>query len=1012
MRRTPARKPAPSCGLPALTGRLVLALALGVTATPSWGAAGHHPTDDQRHERGFPLVHAIEPVGAEVLAQNFGVASCPDGLLVVGNLGGVLTFDGARWQVYPIGNGRSVFSIACDAAGHIAVGGVDEIGLMEPDALGELQYRSLVAELPPELRNFGQVNYVAAVPGGFAFVSPRWLARWHGAPPPSDPPTGAHPTGDHLSVIERYDGAPPFSHPFAVGQDLYVWNRVGLYRLQGDELVLAPGGEAFRGRRIDAVEQLAGGLLISLRGDGVYRLEGGALSSLPSEVSAWAKRNRVLTSIRLPDGRIVLGSVLGGLALLSPTGELERLIDTRSGLPDDLVYSLAVDHEGALWAGLNLGLARIEVGSAISLLDRRTGLQGSVYTVERHAGQLWVGTAAGLFAERATVQGAEAAAAGRVSISFDAVPGILPSAWSLLSVDDDLLVGSAGGLVVVRQGRATTLAGTESLVVYSLTRSRHQPARVWLGTDDGLGAIRHDAAGWHFEGLVAGSPREVRQIIETSGGRLWLSSSLDEATGLLAPEPGQPADAIHRLAVQEPDEWAFCALQGRVFGVAKYHLGWLDEDTGVVVDEPQLHPLLGGNRVVEDAAGNLWTNSRPPRVLRRAAQGFEREARVLYELGHRDIETIFAEPDGAVWLASGVGLYRFTSAEGVATPPLRPPLLSRVSVAGKPLFFGSGLGELPVSQLAAGPRRLRIELAPLSSRPGLQYQTRLDPLDEDWGPPSIDPFVELTQVPAGRFTFRARLIGPSSEAGPETAWTFRVLPRWYQTPWAFALASGLALAGVRAYGRMRSRALAVRARDLEERVAAQTLELQQKVEQLGRAHSELARANERLEALSLQDELTGIANRRRLQQVLVAEWARASRQGSSIAFILLDLDHFKQLNDSRGHLEGDLCLQAVARFLAHKVQRAGDVVARYGGEEFCILLPATTLEQACSLAEQLREGIEELALSHPDGGVITASLGVASWVPQPGQEPEDLVEAADTALYRAKTEGRNRVRTA
>jgi diguanylate cyclase (GGDEF)-like protein len=183
------------------------------------------------------------------------------------------------------------------------------------------------------------------------------------------------------------------------------------------------------------------------------------------------------------------------------------------------------------------------------------------------------------------------------------------------------------------------------------------------------------------------------------------------------------------------------------------------------------------------------------------------------------------------------------------------------------------------------------------------------------------------------------------------------------------------------------------------------------VEELRRAHTGLAAANARLEELSLQDDLTGIANRRSLQQALEEEWSRARRHGQPVAFVLMDLDYFKLLNDTHGHREGDLCLRTVARFLAGAVRRTGDLVARYGGEEFGVLLPQTGLAGALQVAEQLREGIEALEISHQAAppGRITASFGVAALTPEPGQRPEILIEAADLALYRAKTEGRNRV---
>jgi len=238
-----------------------------------------------------------------------------------------------------------------------------------------------------------------------------------------------------------------------------------------------------------------------------------------------------------------------------------------------------------------------------------------------------------------------------------------------------------------------------------------------------------------------------------------------------------------------------------------------------------------------------------------------------------------------------------------------------------------------------------------------------------------------------------------------------VPPRWYATGWATALWAVALLAGMSGYTRLRSRTLSRRAAHLEARVAKQTEELRRTLGELQRAHDELEVANEQLEELSLKDALTGVANRRHLQQVLEDEWTRSRRSRRPVGFALLDLDHFKLLNDTRGHREGDLCLYTVARFLAGAVRRPADLVARYGGEEFAVLLPDTDLDGAMELAEHLRQGIETLALPHlaAPTGRITASIGVAAIVPAAGQRLEVLVEAADLALYRAKTGGRNRV---
>ena len=182
-------------------------------------------------------------------------------------------------------------------------------------------------------------------------------------------------------------------------------------------------------------------------------------------------------------------------------------------------------------------------------------------------------------------------------------------------------------------------------------------------------------------------------------------------------------------------------------------------------------------------------------------------------------------------------------------------------------------------------------------------------------------------------------------------------------------------------------------------------QVEQKTEQI-------RKTNEILQELSEQDGLTGIANRRRFDMKLNAEWSRARRSGSPLSLLLIDIDAFKALNDEYGHLRGDECLVTVARTMNSMALRSVDLVARYGGEEFAVILPGTDLPGAMEVGERLRATIQALGVPHNGsrfGQVLTISVGVATTEPGSRTACSGLVELADRALYRSKTRGRNRV---
>lgn len=170
---------------------------------------------------------------------------------------------------------------------------------------------------------------------------------------------------------------------------------------------------------------------------------------------------------------------------------------------------------------------------------------------------------------------------------------------------------------------------------------------------------------------------------------------------------------------------------------------------------------------------------------------------------------------------------------------------------------------------------------------------------------------------------------------------------------------------------------------------------------------------ERLHHLSTTDPLTGLANRRHFEVCFDEEWRRALRQKHSLALLMVDVDHFKRYNDRYGHQQGDDCLIAVTECLASFCRRAGDVCARFGGEEFIMLFPDMDLTDASILADEIRQRIEGLAITHEgnESSVVTVSIGVAAGVVQAHQHPEELVRCADRLLYDAKEAGRNQVKS-
>ncbi|HEX7709016.1 MAG TPA: GGDEF domain-containing protein, partial [Thermoanaerobaculia bacterium] len=228
-----------------------------------------------------------------------------------------------------------------------------------------------------------------------------------------------------------------------------------------------------------------------------------------------------------------------------------------------------------------------------------------------------------------------------------------------------------------------------------------------------------------------------------------------------------------------------------------------------------------------------------------------------------------------------------------------------------------------------------------------------------------------------------------------------VRPYVFQRPWFTVLVVMAALAGAVMVMRLRTRQLRRQQSEMERLVAEKT--------------EELRLANDHLARLSFVDSLTGLANRRGFDQALEHEWERARSSHTPLALVVIDVDLFKEYNDTMGHPEGDNCLVAVADVLLAAGSRGGYLMARYGGEEFTVLMPGADHASALDFAETLRVACEQRGIPHPSSSVasvVTISLGVAACVPSHETSSTALLARADEALYRAKREGRNRVASA
>jgi diguanylate cyclase (GGDEF)-like protein len=932
-------------------------LVLCLLTTPAAGAA----------ERGLPLITVFPPEVHKAGPQTFDITQDASGVLYFGNLHGLVSYDGAWWRLRKLPDEQVALSLAADAQGRVAVGMVHDFGWYDTRAQ---EYRSLASQLPADKRAVGDINAICATSAGFLYLSDRSVLLWNGS---------------STRIVAEYVPADAPRGCLSEGADVFLRGPKGLFRFEPSTLRIAP--TPLTKRVLMVLKRADGAVVAAVRDEGLFLLGAAGVTPFAPEASEWLKGKIVTGGVRLNDGRLVITTRQHGLAILAPDGAVEQIITADAGLPDAVLNEPRVDREGSLWLAMEGPLVRMDVASPVTVFDARRGLRGGAGDLAPHRGELYAAMTHGLYA----IDG---------NGNARRVEGMQEGAWRVLAVDDELLVGSVKGFYTVDPAGALAHVIDREGSVYDLSRSVSDPARVWVAEEEGVTSIRRVDGKWQHEGVIAGTPHDVSSVVE-HGGVLWAGTVFNGIVRIDEPRGAKP-----RVRQYGDGEMNVFQIGGRVVFVrATGEILQLDRN-GKFVRDPQLGHVTaprGFFVVAEDARGSVWINSTPPRVFERAADGtYAKEGRPLVSVTAADIQNLRVTGDGVIWFASDKGLYRYEPAAVTANVGPQPaPLIRRIVAGADRQLSGEQV------ELRHDFGRMRIEFAPVSYRPGISYQYRLDPIDARWSEWSEEPFIDYTTLGANDYTFRLRARGPAMVPSEETRWSFSVLPPWYRTRLATAVWAILALAAVLAVIRFRTRALSRQAERLRAKVAEKTAELQQTVELL-------EVANTQLEALSLEDDLTGIANRRSFERALADEWNRARRQEQPLALILLDLDHFKELNDKRGHPAGDDCLRRVGKFLAETIRRSGEVVARYGGEEFAILLPGVDSDVAIRVAETLRDGIERLAVPYGNGTGrrVTASCGVASMIPDARLTAEGLVANADRALYAAKHSGRNCVRVA
>ena len=696
------------------------------------------------------------------------------------------------------------------------------------------------------------------------------------------------------------------------------------------------------------------------------------------------------------------------------------------------IGGLGLDHAGRVLIASPSGLLT-HSGSRWEFLDRHTGIRGDIFTIlEDRQHSLWLGTGGrGLVQWRGygdwenysslsglpndSVFGILPQADGSVWVATEtgvahgeprgdsyewhttAALGAVPAHSLQMTADGDLWVGTAATGIArysTKTQHVQWFGAAEGLTAkLALTIRFDRNHRLWAATEAGL--FFSDAPYKKFARAEGVPVAWFWTLTETPEGTLWAAST----EGLYALVSGKWQHWDHASGLSNQDVVSLGAAPDHSVYVGYHHGGGIDRvhlgAKGLEIHTGLQRPGTDGliYFLTFDHLGHLWAGTEHGVEVFDGAHWTHYDSTDGLVWDDCDLGAFGAAADGSIWIGTSGGLSHFH------------PRVQNSNDSPHVLFTGLTVGTQDIS----GRTRPSIPLnagalvAHFAAPDALQDSTvlfryRLEGASSSFTE-TAEHQVEFASLAPGSYKLQVQVRDNRGEWSPhEAVYAFSILTPWYRRGWFLTLLALTPFLMALIVWRIRSLAARRRERELKRLVAEQT--------------ADLLRVNEELRHLTQVDGLTGIANRRHFDEVVNSECARVRRSGSVLSVLLVDVDHFKSLNDWAGHQKGDDYLVQIASVLDHTARRQIDLAARFGGEEFAIVLPATELHEAVRIAELLRAQVEGLALAHPTSGVLTVSVGVATATAANPLGAEDLVAAADEALYRAKNKGRNRVESA
>lgn len=797
-------------------------------------------------ETGIPYATYLPPKTYQANPQNWVALQLSNGVMVFGNGDGILAFDGSRWHMLPMANRNLVRSLAIADKETLYAGGYNEIGFVTFDPGGTPQYQSLVPKIGSELRDFGHVWNITVFQQQIYFSTDHGLLKY-------DRVT------DLFSKVELEIEASRAYLSHHGGQLLFQSPSQSLFVIDNDKASIVAGGDFYQNKRITALLPFDNVTkLICTLEHGLFLYDGKKSTPFVSEANAFLQANRLYKAVKLRNGNFAFATLLRGVVIINPFGEVVYHLEKGKGLGDNAVYNLMEDHQGALWVMMSVGISRVELQTPMTWFDERNGITGAINDIIRYNNTIYSGTMLGFYK---LIPGESA----EKSAQFQKIPEISTSVWAMIERHGSLLLATDEGTIELKNNRYHLLDEYSGAVMCSST---YDPTVVFVGLTDGVVILKYENEKWKSWGAIPGVTADVGEMNEDYNGNLWIGTFSEGVLQLKFPTNKTGRDYMHPMvnhygpADGLPVGYVQLTTIGNelLFRVEPYRSLYRFNKTSDTFekyafegkyswyDSATIYPFSSEhNSKTWFVKINPDNNSYDFILSTPTKHGNINFSRVREDVD----EVLFVDDDGIAWLGGLDGIVRFDFNKSVNRHEKFATILNNIKIKDDSILY-RGFGQ-PVQTNAFSYDFNTISFSLGATTFDLyeenEYQFMLEGYDDDWSSWTTDATKSYTKIPEGNYTFKARTKNIYGEVTPEIEYSFTIKPPWYRHTIAYVIYGLLISTAVYSLVDWRSRKLEKEKAVLENIVSERTAEVSRKNLQLEQQAEELKTQTDQLKEM-------------------------------------------------------------------------------------------------------------------------------------------------------------------